>query len=580
MPETLLLWAAWSGVILAMCYLTEVISYPRPEWVEPLVQTLAIWLNFLTWSWLLALTSRIYLEQPGVRLPAGLQKIPPTCLVTMTALAGGLIVERCSGGLLRYLESLNPPGSLLAWWRDIVMVAWCALFVMLFCAAGFHLLLAAKKQRTLSKLGMYLLHYLTLAVIFGGVVFVGILLAFGLIEMLFAYHQLWKWTLVVAATCELIWPTLAMLLVLPTADFDLQAWKVNRFWQICGLYLAGPLLAIYDVILYVYLAKQAVIWQWPEYGMVNLVLWFALLATMWLLLSDCLREQSKKVAQVYAKGLAISLVPLLVLAGWGLSQRTLAFGWTQLRFLVMIGLLWVVSSLFCWWREKTSIILLTTAILALSAGVFAPACVQISQKRLHADAWLKELYPYADQHPIRPTAQAENEAGKQWIGFYGNLGRLWRFYADVREYDLLLAPTDVPQTVALDDETWTWYWHGDNAQAQDSGVLHLASSSGELTLDVTPLLAELNKQCELTKPSSEDRYNYGCDDNVDFSLVWETLKPHGLEHFQDGVGASWKVDLDDWEAHVLLSKWRGQRDDITGELNLEEIDGVALLKKL
>ncbi len=579
MPETVMLWAAWSGVILAIVYLTEVLNYPQPEWVEPAVETLVIWLNFLTWSWLLALTARTYLQQDNCRLPKFLGRIPPACLVTTLALTGGLILERASGGLLRYLRDLNPPADLMDWWEGIVVTGGICMLIMLACAAWYHLLLAVKKPRLLGKLGLYFIHQAALAYVFGSIVFIGVLLALGLLEVLFDVKHVWDWTLMWLTGCELIWPSLALLLVWPEKDFDLESWRVNKFWRICGIYLAGPLLALYDVILYVYLIKQALIRQWPEYGMTHLALWFAIGAGLWLILTDCMRKNSKSLADTFAKILAVSLVPLMALVIWGIGTRISAFGWTQPRFLVVAGVIWVLTTLYLWWRRQTIGILLSTALIALSICLLSPVVVAWSQKSLHADAWLAELYPHRHYY-TGPTREDNDKPAAQVVHFYGNLTSLLRFYPDVSDYDLLVSVNNEMQSVNWNGETWTWRWSESETPLDDKvGVLLLASPSAQLTLDVTPLVAELNTQCELTNAESS-QYVYGCGDSENFGAVLTKLKPHGLEHFQDGAGASWKVNLDGWEAHVLLSHWHGERDNDTGEFRLDNIEGVALLKKI
>jgi hypothetical protein len=108
-----------------------------------------------------------------------------------------------------------------------------------------------------------------------------------------------------------------------------------------------PLLIIYVVILYFYSIKILINWELPRGWVSYLILAYSIVGIFALLLVHPLKEQTAKSwVKLFSKIFYITLVPLLVLLFTAIFTRILAYGYTELRYIVLLLALWLSSVVF------------------------------------------------------------------------------------------------------------------------------------------------------------------------------------------------------------------------------------------
>jgi len=114
------------------------------------------------------------------------------------------------------------------------------------------------------------------------------------------------------------------------------------FMKILGLYILLPILAIYSLILYVYLAQIIVKWELPNGWVSMLVSVLGLGGFLCMLILYPLRlENENKVVNLLSKYFPLLLLPLLVLMSVGIFRRLGEYGLTINRCYVLIINLWL-----------------------------------------------------------------------------------------------------------------------------------------------------------------------------------------------------------------------------------------------
>lgn len=563
-PEVFLLWGCGSGFLLVSLWVME--HSGEADWIEASSEMVVMWRDFFGWATLLALVYRLFSESKYYRPWSWWKRLPLACQSTMVALIGGLALELATGGVLRRLAGMDVPADLLSWWTSVVWMTRGAMIVILFCSVSFYVLLA-KKTRTLGTWSLYLLHHLTLAEISGGVIFIGWLIAVSLLDSLLDWHW-FESMLYVFAICGAVGPSFYLLLCLPTPTQDVDRFQAGKFWEVLLTGIGSTLLTLYAVIAYLYVGHSFLARQWPRYGTIHLVLWFAMTTCFWLIVTDYFRErQAKRKLKLWARGLSISLVPLLFLAVVGLGFRVYSFGWTLPRFLVAGGLVWVVVTLWLWWRRQLRWWTLMTATVALLVCLVGPVCVWRSQVKRHGDDWAQGL----------TTRQWWSESGsiddeeEKYFGFYGDLDELLTDHYDVSQTQLLLvADEQIEHKLQTSSGQYTYIWLSETEEATEEGMVgqfHLWRGKEEvLSFNVGDYLAGLNQRCQ---ENNEDEYMYGCFEADDLVAAGGgEASPAGLRIKVTGTGVT---------AEFFLVEWNGHYVPREGKSVLEYLSGLALV---
>ncbi|HOP06356.1 MAG TPA: DUF4153 domain-containing protein [candidate division Zixibacteria bacterium] len=129
-----------------------------------------------------------------------------------------------------------------------------------------------------------------------------------------------------------------------------------RALKVLGQYVLSPLVLVYFVILYIYIAKIIVTWSWPEGWVGRLILGFSATGILALFVLDPLREKMenlwiKKVARWYY----VILLPLIVMLFLALWRRISEYGITEDRYIGLAIGVWLafIAGYFLLSRAKS-----------------------------------------------------------------------------------------------------------------------------------------------------------------------------------------------------------------------------------
>lgn len=104
-----------------------------------------------------------------------------------------------------------------------------------------------------------------------------------------------------------------------------------------------PILSIYLLILYAYLFKILLTWQWPVGWVSYLVLGFSIAGILSLLLIHPIRyEASNKWILTFSRFFYFALFPLLILLFFAIVRRIREYGITELRYFVLALAVWLL----------------------------------------------------------------------------------------------------------------------------------------------------------------------------------------------------------------------------------------------
>ncbi|MEI6554828.1 MAG: DUF4153 domain-containing protein [Paludibacter sp.] len=183
-----------------------------------------------------------------------------------------------------------------------------------------------------------------IAVIFSQVLFAGLSLAVLSLKELFKVDVQPKVYEDIAVICYLLFAPIYFLANI-TAEKEMhqQEFKFDKFVRILGLYIFLPILALYTLILYVYLGQIVIKWQLPNGWVSTLVSVLALGGFVTMLILHPLRLDKEKendkenvVAYLLSKYFPVIIIPLLVLMSSGILRRLGDYGMTINRLYILI----------------------------------------------------------------------------------------------------------------------------------------------------------------------------------------------------------------------------------------------------
>lgn len=181
-----------------------------------------------------------------------------------------------------------------------------------------------------------------ITVLFASVLFAGLSLAIYSLEVLFKIDISDKVYQNLSVLCYILFAPVYFLSNVPEkAEMFKQDNTFDIFFKILGLYIFLPILALYTLILYVYLVQIIIKWELPNGWVSTLVSILGLGGFLCMFILYPLRLQNdNKFVNILSKYFPIVLMPLLVLMSIGIFRRLGDYGLTINRCLVLILNLW------------------------------------------------------------------------------------------------------------------------------------------------------------------------------------------------------------------------------------------------
>lgn len=226
---------------------------------------------------------------------------------------------------------------------------------------------------------------LVITAFYAAVLFIGLSIGMVAVEQLFGfdiplrrYQELW----VVIAGLFSPWFFLAGL---PQQWPELeQDSEYPAGLKIFAQYIVTPLVALYLIILYVYVLKIILVWDWPKGLVSKLILGFSGSGIFALLLLYPIKEQAEnRWIEIAWKWFFIVLIPLLIMLPLAVWRRVEQYGITEGRYLALLlfAVLTILVVYFIFSRKKSIKMIPMTCALALLLACFGPWSIfNISEK--------------------------------------------------------------------------------------------------------------------------------------------------------------------------------------------------------
>lgn len=188
-----------------------------------------------------------------------------------------------------------------------------------------------------------LLRILT-SLLYTAVLYAGLSLALLAIDKLFSIHidkKLYGDLWIVLSGLFNTWFFLAGL----PKDFKLleQSNDYPKGLKVFTQYILLPIITIYLLILYAYMSKIIINWQWPIGWVSYLVLFFSVAGILSLLLIHPIRlQENNKWILTYSRFFYYAIFPLIVLLFFAIKRRISDYGITELRYFVVLLSIWLL----------------------------------------------------------------------------------------------------------------------------------------------------------------------------------------------------------------------------------------------
>lgn len=222
--------------------------------------------------------------------------------------------------------------------------------------------------------------------IFAGVLMLGLSLAILSLRELFNINIKDEVYQNLSVICFAIFAPLYFLSNVPTEiDKRKQEYKLDKFLKILGLFILLPILAIYSIILYVYLIQIIAKWELPNGWVTWLVSVLALGGFLTMMIQYPLRTELNKVAVFFARFFPIILFPLLVLMTVGIFRRFDDYGLTINRSYVFLLNFWLYGIsiyLFITQSKHLKWIIVTFAAIAFISSVGPWSVFNITRRNM------------------------------------------------------------------------------------------------------------------------------------------------------------------------------------------------------
>ena len=145
--------------------------------------------------------------------------------------------------------------------------------------------------------------------------------------------------------------------------------------KIFSQYILFPLVFVYLVILYAYLGKILVAWDWPQGWVSKLILGFIATGISSLLLLHPIRERTENIwISKASRWFYVIIIPLIVMLFFAVSRRLSEYGITEGRYLALATVSWlcVIVPYFIVSKKKKIIVLPLSMCIWVFAVSFGP----------------------------------------------------------------------------------------------------------------------------------------------------------------------------------------------------------------
>ncbi len=220
----------------------------------------------------------------------------------------------------------------------------------------------------------------------------------------------------------------------------------NKIFKIFLQYICVPLLCVFFVILYVYLGKIVILWDWPKGGVADWILGFSSVGFFIYTLSYPMshKDEHSWISKFFRVFFALVL-PMVAVLALALYFRISEYGVTESRYLVMLGGVWLLSSSLYFLVSKNKELKFLPYLAAgfLFFAVWGPwsmYSVSIRSQSAHLNNLLNQYHLLESGHAVavkdENTIPLKNRASIyskiQYLGEHDKLAELQTLFPTVK----------------------------------------------------------------------------------------------------------------------------------------------------
>lgn len=253
--------------------------------------------------------------------------------------------------------------------------------------------------------------------IYSFIVFIGVSGIIFALESLFKFNFADLVYLRVAIFSFILFNVVTFFADFPKVSDSFIDYKYPKAFKILLVYIITPIVIIYTGILLAYFIKILLLWQIPNNLIVNLVIWFASFAVIYLFFIS--RIDSIDFINKFKIIFPFTLFPLLAMMFFAIYLRIREYGITENRYLVVAGGVWILLSLiyYIFYRDNSNItvpIFLSVIILISGIGPASATSLSVRSQNSRFEKLLKENKMLAGEE-IKPNLNIDSDAKNQII---------------------------------------------------------------------------------------------------------------------------------------------------------------------
>jgi len=219
----------------------------------------------------------------------------------------------------------------------------------------------------------------------------------------------------------------------------------SRILRIFIQYICIPLLCIFFVILYVYLGKIVVLWDWPKGGVADWILGFSSAGFLvYILAYPLIQKNDYPFLKKFFRVFFALVLPMVIVLFLAIGIRIKEYGVTESRYLVALGGIWLLASslyfLFSKHKELKILPYVATAFLFLANfGPWGMYAVSVSSQYNRLEGLLDQynllengrVKPVADQEMIPLSDRVSIHSKIQFLSRHRDTEKLQEWFAGV-----------------------------------------------------------------------------------------------------------------------------------------------------